>query len=148
MHGTILYDIFCQADMIRILAVALCTITVVYGLIPPKISFSPTKGLRTMSRSMPIVMSASVGIVGATGAVGEEIRKVMEDRAFPASSMTLFASDKSAGKVVKSSRFGDIKMEAFSFEAASKLDVLLLAVGGDFSLEWAEKLLLHIHSDV
>lgn len=40
----------------------------------------------------------NVGIVGATGAVGEEILKVMEKRNFPASSVRLFASEKSAGK--------------------------------------------------
>jgi aspartate-semialdehyde dehydrogenase len=84
--------------------------------------------------------SFSVGIVGATGAVGEEILSVMEIRGFPVSSLKLFASDKSAGKVVDSPKYGKTVMEAFSFEVASKLDVVLLAVGGDFSEEWAEKL--------
>lgn len=65
---------------------------------------------------------------------------VLENRNFPASSIKLFASDKSAGKVIHSSLFGDLVLEAFSFEAASSLDVVLLAVGGDFSLEWGEKL--------
>jgi len=82
----------------------------------------------------------SVGIVGATGAVGEEILGVLEKRNFPASVVKLFASEKSAGKVVKSPVYGDLTLEAFSFEVASKLDVVLLAVGGDFSLEWGEKL--------
>ena len=85
-------------------------------------------------------MIVSVGIVGATGAVGEEILGVMEKRNFPASAVKLFASEKSAGKVVKSPIYGDLVLEAFSFEVASKLDVVLLAVGGDFSLEWGEKL--------
>jgi hypothetical protein len=82
----------------------------------------------------------SVGIVGATGAVGEEILKVMETRNFPASRISLFASEKSAGKVIESSLYGKLKLEEFTFELASQLDVCLLAVGGDFSLEWAEKL--------
>ena len=82
----------------------------------------------------------SVGIVGATGAVGEEILKCMEQRSFPANSVKLYASEKSSGKVVKSGVYGELKLEAFDFESAKKLDVLLLAVGGDFSLEWAEKL--------
>ncbi len=82
----------------------------------------------------------SVGIVGATGAVGEEILKVLEKRNFPCSSIKLFASEKSAGKIVESSVYGKLKLENFSFEEASKLTVILLAVGGDFSLEWAEKL--------
>jgi len=96
------------------------------------------------TRMRPVTMMAgkavSVGIVGATGAVGEEILKVMEKRKFPASSVKLFASEKSSGKVVQSPEYGKLLMEPFTFEAAKALDVVLLAVGGDFSLEWAEKL--------
>ena len=84
--------------------------------------------------------SISVGIVGATGAVGEEILSVMEKRNFPVSSLKLFASEKSSGKEIDSAVYGKTKLEPFTFEVASKLDVVLLAVGGDFSLEWAEKL--------
>lgn len=94
--------------------------------------------------SSPLMMSSassfSVGIVGATGAVGEEILGVMEKRNFPCSSLKLFASEKSSGKRVESTVYGNLNMEPFSFEVASKLDICLLAVGGDFSLEWAEKL--------
>ena len=126
--------------MLRVVVtVWLCLLCAVSGFRPLTTSFRASQGLRSASR-LQMEMAVKVGIVGATGAVGEEILKVMEDRVFPASSLTLLASEKSAGKVVKSSRFGDITLEAFSFEAASKLDVLLLAVGGDFSLEWAEKL--------
>jgi aspartate-semialdehyde dehydrogenase len=81
-----------------------------------------------------------VGIVGATGAVGEEILTVMEQRKFEAGVVKLFASEKSSGKTIQTSFYGDITLEAFDFEEASKLDVVFLAVGGDFSLEWAEKL--------
>ena len=107
----------------------------------PRSGFLPQKGLRSSSRLMELNMGVpvSVGIVGATGAVGEEILKVMENRDFACKDLTLFASERSAGKVVKS-KFGDIALEPFTFEKASSLDVVLLAVGGDFSLEWAEKL--------
>eukprot|EP01038_Epipyxis_sp_PR26KG_P006056 gene6056-8338_t len=81
-----------------------------------------------------------VGIIGATGAVGEEILSVLEKRKFPAKEMHLFASEKSSGKTVESSVYGSLKLEPFVFEVASKMDVVLLAVSGDFSLEWAEKL--------
>jgi aspartate-semialdehyde dehydrogenase len=85
-------------------------------------------------------MKQKVGIVGATGAVGEEILGVMDTRNFPASSVTLFGSQRSAGRKVPSFNFGDLTIKEFTFEEASQLDILLLAVGGDFSLEWAEKL--------
>ena len=40
----------------------------------------------------------SVAIVGATGLVGQEFIKVLEQRKFPVSSIQLLASDRSAGK--------------------------------------------------
>ena len=57
----------------------------------------------------------------------------MENRKFPASSVKLFASERSAGKTVESNEFGKLTFEAFSLEAASTCDVCLLAVDGDFS---------------
>ena len=126
--------------MILIAAFFLTLCSLSLALRPLNSRFNPKKGLSATSKSLSMKMGVSVGIVGATGAVGEEIRKVMERRSFPASDLTLFTSDRSAGKVVKSDKFGDITMESFNFDAASKLDVILLAVGCDFSLEWAEKL--------
>jgi aspartate-semialdehyde dehydrogenase len=41
-----------------------------------------------------------VGIVGATGAVGQELVRLLQDRQFPASRLRLFASARSAGKSV------------------------------------------------
>ena len=72
--------------------------------------------------------------------MGEEILGVMEKRNFPVSSLKLFASEKSAGKKVVSALYGTVEMEAFDFDVVSKLDVVLLAVGGDFALQWGEKL--------
>jgi aspartate-semialdehyde dehydrogenase len=42
----------------------------------------------------------SVAIVGATGAVGIEIIKCLEERNFPIRSLRLFASPRSAGKTL------------------------------------------------
>lgn len=103
-----------------------------------------TRGSITGSIRTETTMSAGksykVGIVGATGAVGEEILSVMQNRGFPASQVKLFASEKSAGKEVNTDFYGKLVMQPFTFDEASKLDVVLLAVGGDFSLEWGEKL--------
>lgn len=92
------------------------------------------------SISMMSQKQYTVGIVGATGAVGEEILQVMEQRKFPAKQVKLYASEKSTGKNVPSVLYGNLILEPFSFESASKLDILLLAVGADFSIEWGEKL--------
>lgn len=46
-------------------------------------------------------MSKKIGIVGATGAVGQLVRRIMEERNFPASSMTFIASARSAGQQIE-----------------------------------------------
>ena len=40
----------------------------------------------------------NVGIVGATGLVGTMMREILEERGFPAASLRLFATARSAGK--------------------------------------------------
>ena len=104
-----------------------------------KPSISKCSNLRREPTLMAM-KTVTVGIVGATGAVGEEILGVMQTRNFPASKVKLFASEKSVGKKISTEKYGELELEVFSFEVASKLDVVLLAVGGDFSLEWGEKL--------
>eukprot|EP00614_Pseudopedinella_elastica_P005953 CAMPEP_0172596240 /NCGR_PEP_ID=MMETSP1068-20121228/16007_1 /TAXON_ID=35684 /ORGANISM="Pseudopedinella elastica, Strain CCMP716" /LENGTH=400 /DNA_ID=CAMNT_0013395185 /DNA_START=56 /DNA_END=1258 /DNA_ORIENTATION=- len=110
-----------------------------------------TRALPVPSRSMrrvreaardATVMSASsfkVGVVGATGAVGEEIMGVLKKRGFPVSELHAFASERSAGKTL-STPFGDVESELFSLEAVRAMDVVFLAVDGDFAGEWAEKI--------
>jgi aspartate-semialdehyde dehydrogenase len=81
----------------------------------------------------------TVGICGATGAVGIEIISVLAERNFPVKKLVLFASSRSAGKVVPTP-FGDVKIDLFSVEKAAKLDYVFLAVSGDFSLQFAKEL--------
>lgn len=42
-----------------------------------------------------------VAILGASGAVGKEMMKILEERSFPVSELHLLASARSAGKVVQ-----------------------------------------------
>lgn len=60
-----------------------------------------------------------MGIVGATGAVGEEIVGCLEKRGFEVSELKLFASARSAGKV-KETPLGDVTIEEFSLDAVSE----------------------------
>ena len=59
-----------------------------------------------------------MGIVGATGAVGEEIVGCLEKRGFEVSELKLFASARSAGKV-KETPMGEVTIEEFSLDAVS-----------------------------
>jgi aspartate-semialdehyde dehydrogenase len=83
-----------------------------------------------------------VGIVGATGAVGKEIRSVLENRSseFPVSELRVFGSERSAGRTIETEAFGTVTVEPFSVDAARECDVVFLAVSGDFALEHAKAL--------
>ena len=73
-----------------------------------------------------------VGVVGATGAVGRELVDVLGRRAFPMTSLRLFASARSAGTKLKTP-LGETAIEEFSDAAMRDLDLALLAVSGDFA---------------
>jgi Semialdehyde dehydrogenase, NAD binding domain len=83
-------------------------------------------------------MSYSVAIVGATGAVGKEIRTCLEARNFPVSQLRIFGSSRSAGTSVETEKYGTIEVELFDVAKARQCDVVFLAVSGDFALEHAE----------
>mmetsp|Transcript_28391 Transcript_28391/g.61697 ORF Transcript_28391/g.61697 Transcript_28391/m.61697 type:complete len:337 (-) Transcript_28391:91-1101(-) len=84
-------------------------------------------------------MPCIVGVVGATGAVGEEMVQVLFDRKFPADEVILFASERSAGKTLKTD-YGDKTVEVFSVEAVQKCDFALMAVSGDFSKQYSPEI--------
>ena len=91
----------------------------------------------------------TVGIVGATGAVGLEVITCLHRRSFPFPknpdgtlprlTLRLFASPRSAGKVI-STPYGDLTVEAFRVEAAQECRFVFLAVSGDFALEHAKNI--------
>jgi aspartate-semialdehyde dehydrogenase len=79
-----------------------------------------------------------LAIVGATGLVGQEILKVIEQRNLEFSQLFLVASPRSVGKEItfKNRVYKVIGME----EAVSiKPDVAIFSAGGSTSLEWAPK---------
>ncbi|MBR7105435.1 MAG: aspartate-semialdehyde dehydrogenase [Opitutales bacterium] len=75
-----------------------------------------------------------VGIVGATGAVGQEVIKLLFQRNFPMESLTLLASSRSAGKEIKFEDKTFIVEEAKP-ESFEKLDIAIFSAGGTPSKE-------------
>ena len=73
--------------------------------------------------------SFTVGIVGATGAVGQELLRLMEERSFPVSSLRLFASARSAGKTLSYAGRGIVVEEAKA-GVFGNIDVAFFAAGG------------------
>lgn len=77
-----------------------------------------------------------VGILGATGAVGQEMRKILLERKFPVSELHLFASAHSAGKKIP---FGDseVVVEEARNDAFRGLDIVLGAAENDIAEKFA-----------
>lgn len=96
------------------------------GLMP---STSQALVIRSKGLSMANNSSFTVGIVGATGVVGQELLRLILERNFPLASLRLFASARSAGKIIEC---GDKK---FTVEEAKPgvfgdIDILFIAAGG------------------
>lgn len=80
-----------------------------------------------------------IAIVGATGAVGKEMISCLHSEQFAVKTLRLFASEKSAGRVVDTP-FGAIQVEAFDVESVAQSRIVLMAVSGDFSLQYSREL--------
>ncbi len=77
-----------------------------------------------------------VGILGATGAVGREMMKILLERKFPISELHLYASERSAGKVVAWNQ-GPIQIELAEEGAFEGLDIVLGAAANDVAKQFA-----------
>ncbi|WP_456425659.1 aspartate-semialdehyde dehydrogenase, partial [Desulfurobacterium sp.] len=78
----------------------------------------------------------TVAVVGATGAVGQEMLKVLEQRNFPVKKLIPLASARSAGKKVKF-RGEEITVEELKPESFEGVDIALFSAGGDRSKQFA-----------
>ena len=77
-----------------------------------------------------------VAVVGATGAVGNEMIKMLEGRKFPVESIKLLASQRSVGKKLK--YMGkDVEVELLTKDGGKGCDIALFSAGGDVSKEFA-----------
>lgn len=77
-----------------------------------------------------------VAILGASGAVGKEMMKILEERKFPVSELHLLASARSAGKVVQWCG-QDIVIEEARDEAFEGIDIVLGAAENDIAERFA-----------
>jgi aspartate-semialdehyde dehydrogenase len=76
-----------------------------------------------------------VAIIGATGAVGQELLHVLERRSFPVASLRPIGSARSAGKSV---RFRDesIPVQALDSKSFDKIDIAFFSAGGEISRKY------------
>ena len=78
-----------------------------------------------------------VAIAGATGAVGAEMIRCLEERNYPVGQLTLLASARSAGKTLKF-KGEDIVIKELTKDSFKGVDVALFSAGGDISREFAQ----------
>jgi aspartate-semialdehyde dehydrogenase len=77
-------------------------------------------------------MSLRVAIVGATGAVGEELLRVLEERRFPVGELLPMASERSAGRSVEF-RGKRVAVAPLDVEKLKTCDVAFLSAGASVS---------------
>ena len=80
----------------------------------------------------------NVCIVGATGAVGETILEILEEREFPIDNLYLLASERSVGKRFEF-RGKQLKVENLADFDFAKAQIGLFSAGGSISAEYAPK---------
>lgn len=77
-----------------------------------------------------------VAVVGATGAVGQKIVQILEDKNFPIDKLTLLSSKRSAGKKVLFKN-REITVEEATPNSFSGVDIALFSAGGSVSKKFA-----------
>ena len=78
----------------------------------------------------------TVAILGVTGAVGQEMLRVLKERDFPVKELVALASSRSAGGTV-SFRGRSVPVREVCEEAFQGVDIVLGAAEGDVAVAWA-----------
>ena len=77
-----------------------------------------------------------VGVVGATGVVGREMLRVLEERAFPVDELRVYASPRSEGrKLAYAGR--EVTCEMLRSDGFDGLDLVIVDVDDPIAAEWA-----------
>lgn len=84
-----------------------------------------------------------IAIVGASGAVGQEFLRILEERALPIDSLLLFGSERSAGRVYRF-RGRDVEVKLLQHNDDFRdVDFALVSAGAGISREFAETITRH-----
>ncbi len=78
----------------------------------------------------------NVAVVGATGAVGNEMVKVLEERRFPVNELRLLASKRSVGKKI-SFNGNEVKVEELTEDSFKGVQISLFSAGASVSKRFA-----------
>jgi len=78
----------------------------------------------------------NLAVVGATGAVGEQMREVLEERDFPVGELRLLASERSAGQLLPF-RDKQFRVDVLNEDSFNDIDIGLFSAGGSVSDKFA-----------
>ncbi|HZG82242.1 MAG TPA: aspartate-semialdehyde dehydrogenase [Brevibacillus sp.] len=87
-------------------------------------------------------LTYNVAVVGATGAVGQQMIRILEERNFPIKQLKLLASGRSAGKTVMF-KGQEVVLEEATPESFAGIDYALFSAGGSVSKELAHHAVRH-----
>lgn len=90
------------------------------------------------SKLMNAKTSCNVAVVGATGAVGETMLKILAERKFPIGRLHVLASERSAGEKLQFEGKTLVVEDLATFDP-SGVDIALFSAGGSVSKEYAPK---------
>ena len=77
-----------------------------------------------------------VGVIGATGLVGQEMLRILEERGFPVGELRAYASPRSEGRKLPFAG-GEVTCEVLRDGCFDGLDLVIVDVDDDLALEWA-----------
>ncbi len=81
-------------------------------------------------------MAVRMGVVGATGLVGTEMLRILEERAFPLEELRAFASPRSVGRRLRFGS-GEVVCEELRPGCFDGLDLVMVDVDDPIAAEWA-----------
>ena len=85
----------------------------------------------------------NIAIVGASGAVGQEFLRVLDEQNFPFDELTLFGSKRSAGREYTFRGKNYTVKELVHGDDFKDIDIAFVSAGGGTSLEFAETITRH-----
>ncbi|HUG87186.1 MAG TPA: aspartate-semialdehyde dehydrogenase [Actinomycetota bacterium] len=84
-------------------------------------------------------MGYRIGVLGATGLVGEVLLGILEERDFPVDDLRAFASERSKGRRI-AWRGGEVALEVPAEARFRDLDLVFTAAGSDVAREWVPRI--------
>jgi aspartate-semialdehyde dehydrogenase len=81
-------------------------------------------------------MGVDVGVIGATGLVGQEMLRVLEERSFPVDRLRVYASPRSEGRLLRYAE-REVACEVLAPGCFDGLDLVIVDVDDPISLEWS-----------